>query len=171
MLAMSLPACQQRVLDRMEGALRASEPDLTSMYAIFGRLNAGEPIGAERLARKRLRWLQPGTAMYAIVLIPVMFAAIIVGALLGGGARSATACEASYSVGGVYPLTSRPSCAVAAKAAVAKNAVRKKISATARLACATTGQAARFTTLSGTEQALPPATQAYAAAAGPPGMC
>ena len=84
---MSLPACQQRALDRMEGALRASEPRLASMYAIFGRLNAGEPIGTERLPRKRLRWLQAGTAMYAIVLVPVMFAAIIVGALLGGVAQ------------------------------------------------------------------------------------
>ena len=105
---MSLPACQQRVLDRMEGALRASEPQLTSMYAVFSRLNAGEPIGTEQLPRKRLRWFQPGTAMYAIVLIPVMFAAIIVGALLGGGARSTTACEASYSVGGVSPLAAGP---------------------------------------------------------------
>ena len=74
---MSLPACQQRALDRMEGALRASEPHLASMYAIFGRLNTGEPIAAERLARNRRRWLQQGTAMYAIVLVPVMFAAIL----------------------------------------------------------------------------------------------
>ena len=91
---MSLPACQQRVLDQMESVLRASEPHLTSMYVMFARLNAGEPIGAECLVRKRLRWLQQGTAMYAIVLIPVMFAGIIVGALLGSGARTATACEA-----------------------------------------------------------------------------
>src|ERR1700736_3453801 len=112
---MSLPACQQRVLDGMEGALRANEPHLTSMYSIFSQLNDGQPLGMEQLARKRLRWFQPGTAMYAIVLIPVMFAAIIVGALLGGGARSTTACEASYSVGGVSPLTSRPSCPVSGK--------------------------------------------------------
>jgi hypothetical protein len=177
MLKMSLPACQQRVLDRMEGALRVSEPHLTSMYAIFARLNAGEPVRAERLARKRLPWLQPGTAMYAIVLIPVMFSAIIVGALLGGGARSVTACKASYSVGGVSPLSSRPACAVPgktvvpAKTSVAKNAVRKKMSATARLACAATGQAVRPTTLTGHEQALPSAARAYTAAAGPPGMC
>src|ERR1700730_6506514 len=167
---MSLPACQQRALEHLEGALRASEPKLASMYAIFAQLNAAEPIGTEQLARKRLWWFQPGTAMYAIVLIPVMFAAIIVGALLGGGARSATACEASYSVGGVSPLASRRSCVVSAKT-VAKNAVRKKISATARLACATTGQAARLTTLTGNEQALPPAARAYATAAGPPPMC
>jgi hypothetical protein len=137
------------------------------MYTMFGRLNASEPIGAEQLTRKRLRWLQPGTAMYAIVLVPVMFAAIIVGALLGGGTRSTAACEASYSVGGVSPLTSRPTCPVSGK--TVKVAVRKTISATARLAC-TAGQAARFTTLTGNEQAVPPAARAYAAA-GPPGAC
>ncbi|HTQ91550.1 MAG TPA: hypothetical protein VMK84_18860 [Streptosporangiaceae bacterium] len=164
---MSLPACQQRALDRMEGALRASEPHLASMYAIFGRLNSGEPIGAEQLARKRRRWLQQGTAMYAIVLVPVMFAAIIVGALLGGS-RSTAACEAGYSVGGVSPLSSRPSCPVTGK--TVKIAVRKTISATARLAC-TAGQAARFTTLTGNEQAVPPAAPAYATAAGPAGTC
>jgi hypothetical protein len=164
---MSLPACQQRALDRMEGALRASEPHLASMYTMFGRLNASEPIGAEQLTRKRLRWLQPGTAMYAIVLVPVMFAAIIVGALLGGGTRSTAACEASYSVGGVSPLTGRPTCPVSGK--TVKVAVRKTISATTRLAC-TAGQTARFTTLTGSEQAVPPAARAYAAA-GPPGAC
>ncbi len=164
---MSLPACQQRALDRMEGALRASEPCLASMYAIFGRLNAAEPIGTERLTRKRLRWLQQGSAMYAIVLVPVMFAAIIVGALLGGS-RSTAACEAGYSVGGVSPLSSRPSCPVSGK--TVKIAVRKTISATARLAC-TAGQAARFTTLTGTAQAVPPVARAHAAAAGSPGAC
>ena len=166
---MALPACQQRALDRMEGALRASEPHLASMYEVFGRLNAGEPIGRERLARKRLRWLQHGTAMYAIVLVPVMFAAIIVGALLGGGTRSsAAACEAGYSVGGVSPLSSRPTCPVSGK--TVKVAVRKTISATARLAC-TAGQAARFTTLTGNEQAVLPVPRALATAAGPPGAC
>jgi hypothetical protein len=165
---MSLPVCQQRVLDRMEGALRASEPHLSSMYEIFTRLNASEPIPAEPLTRRRLRWFQPGTAMYAIVLVPVMFAAIIVGALLGGGTRSATVCEASYSVGGVSPLTTRPSCP--AKATVAKKAVRKTISA-ARLACGTSGQAVRFTTLAVGGQAFSPAIRTSAAAAGPPGAC
>src|SRR5690242_21514941 len=165
---MSLPACQQRVLDRMEGALRASEPHLTSMYEIFTRLNTGEPVLAEPLTRRRLRWFQPGTAIYAIVLVPVMFAAIIVGALLGGGTRSAAACEASYSVGGVSPLSSRPSCPVSGK--TVKVAMRKTISATARLAC-TAGQAARFTTLTGNEQAVPPAARVHATSAGPPGTC
>jgi len=165
---MSLPACQQRVLDRMEGALRASEPHLTSMYEIFTRLNTGDPVLTEPLTRRRLRWFQPGTAIYAIVLVPVMFAAIIVGALLGGGSRSAAACEASYSVGGVSPLTTRPACP--AKATVAKKAVRKTISA-ARLACGTSVQAVRFTTLTAGGQAFSPAVRTGVAAAGPPGAC
>ncbi len=165
---MSLSAGQQRVLDRIEGALRASEPQLTSMYAIFSRLNAGEPIGTEQLARKRLRWwFQPGTAMYAIVLIPVMFAAIIVGALLGGGARSTSACEASYSVGGVSPLAGRPSCPVAKP----KAGVRKTISSTARLACSGAASPARFATMTRNDQVVVPAARAAAPAAGPPGTC
>jgi len=106
--------------------------------------------------------------MYAIVLVPVMFAAIIVGALLGGGSRSTAACEAGYSVGGVSPLSSRPSCPVSGK--TVKVAVRKTISATARLAC-TAGQAARFTTPAGNAPAAPPVARAYATAAGPPGSC
>ncbi len=165
---MSLPAGQQRVLDRMEGALRASEPHLSSMYAIFSRLNAGEPIGTEQLARKRLRWFQPGTALYAIVLIPVMFAAIIVGALLGGGARSAAACEASYSAGGVSPLAGRPACPVATKP---KTGVRKTISTTARLACSAAASPARFTTMTRDGQVFVPAARTAAPAAGPPGTC
>jgi len=143
------------------------------MYAIFARLNAGEPVGEERLARKRLQWLQSGTAMYAIVLIPVIFTAIIVGALLGGGARSVTACEASYSVGGVSPLASRPTCPVpgqktAAKIAAAKTTARKTAT---RLACLTTAPASRFTVLAGHDQAFSPPAPVDATAVGPPGMC
>jgi hypothetical protein len=167
---MSLPVCQQRVLDRIEGALRASEPQLTAMYAMFGQLTAGEPIRTERLSRKRLRLLQPGSAIYAIVLIPVMFAAIVVGALFGGRTQTATACEASYSVGGVSPLSGRPACTVSAKTSAAGSAVRKTISATARLACGTAGQAARFTRLPGQDQVIPPA-RIDATAVGPPGVC
>jgi hypothetical protein len=168
---MSLPAAQQRVLDRMEGALRASEPRLISMYAIFARLNADQPVAAERLARKRLRLLQQGTAMYAIVLIPVMFAAVIVGALLGGGARSATACETGYSVGGLSPLAAKPACQVSGKTAAAKNAARKTMAATARLACATAATPARFTTLTARDLLFPPAARVVAATTGRSGMC
>jgi hypothetical protein len=159
---MSLPAAQQRVLDGIEGALRASEPRLTSMYTIFAQLNASEPVATERLMPKR-RWLQQGTAMYAIVLVPVLFAAVIVGALLGGSARSANACEAGYSVGGGSPLATKPSCLVPSAAAVAKNArnaARKTKAVTARLACATVAAPARFTSLTARDLLFPPAARA-----------
>jgi len=42
---MSLPAGQQRVLHGIEGALKASEPQLASMFAIFAQLHQDEPAG------------------------------------------------------------------------------------------------------------------------------
>jgi hypothetical protein len=112
---MSLPACQERALSSIEGALKASEPHLASMFAIFTRLNQDEPVGAEPLARVPpargpLRWLRPRRALSAIVLIPVMFAAVIVAALLSGSARGATTCDAGYPVGEPSSLVHRPSC-------------------------------------------------------------
>jgi hypothetical protein len=48
---MSLPACQQRVLDTIENTLQRREPRLASMFAMFTRLNTNEGIPrTERLA-------------------------------------------------------------------------------------------------------------------------
>ena len=110
---MTLPAAQQRVLDRMEGTLQASEPQLASMFAMFTRLNAEEPVGAEPLARprpRRVRWLRAGTTIYAFVLVPVMFAMITIGALLGSRAHGVATCETGYSAGGGSPWVTRPWC-------------------------------------------------------------
>jgi hypothetical protein len=43
---MSLPTGEQQILDRIADSLRASEPRLASMFAIFGRLvkNEGPPL-------------------------------------------------------------------------------------------------------------------------------
>jgi hypothetical protein len=41
---MSLPACQQRVLDGMAGTLQARDPQLASLFSIFTRLNGQEPM-------------------------------------------------------------------------------------------------------------------------------
>src|ERR1700689_3125894 len=83
--AMSLPAGQQRVLDGMERALKASEPHMTSMFAIFARLNEGsDPVGAEPLTRGRWRGLQrrglrQGRGVYAAALIPAVFIMVVAG--------------------------------------------------------------------------------------------
>ena len=45
---MSLPACQQRDLDRIENALQRREPRLTAMFTMFTmftRLNTNEVYG------------------------------------------------------------------------------------------------------------------------------
>jgi hypothetical protein len=109
---MSLPAGQQRVLNRIDDSLQASEPHLTAMYAIFTRLSAGEPVTREKMPAGPLRWLESGSVVYAVVLIPVMFAAIITGVLAGGGARNAVTCKTSYAAAvskaagtGIAPVT------------------------------------------------------------------
>lgn len=137
---MSLPAWQQRILDHMESALQVSEPHLASMFAIFARLNADEPVGQEPLARPRppRRWSPPGSAMYAIVLIPLIFSMIVLGALLGGSASSAKTCEVGYSVSGNSPLIARPSCQTSGKQAAGKPA-----SGSGEASCIATALAAR----------------------------
>jgi hypothetical protein len=41
---MSLPASQRRILEKIENALRGSDPRLTSLFAIFSRLNIDEEM-------------------------------------------------------------------------------------------------------------------------------
>jgi hypothetical protein len=107
---MGLPAVQQRVLDRMEGALKASEPHLAAMFAIFTRLSAGEPVGRESLAARRRRWwLRPGATLSALVLVPVMFALIITGVLLGARTHAGT-CAVGMPAAGTVPRESQSAC-------------------------------------------------------------
>ena len=161
---MTLPVAQQRVLDRIEGALHDSEPHLASMFSIFTRLNADEPLGAEPLARprrRRVRWLRAGTTVYAFVLIPVMFAMITIGALLSSRAHSVAACETGYSAGGGSPWATRPWC---------QTTLQKTTASGARLAsCAARIPAIRFVTRAG--EVFSPSARAEAAAAVPPPAC
>src|SRR5580704_16869931 len=120
--AMSLPAGQQRVLDGMERALQASEPHMTSMFAIFARLNEGsEPVGAEPLARRRWRGpprrgLRQGRGVYAAALIPVVFIMVVAGVLLGGSAHGLTTCGSGSAAFGGAPWISKSSCRTSGRA-------------------------------------------------------
>jgi Protein of unknown function (DUF3040) len=157
----TLPVAEQRVLDQLEGALKNSEPHLVSMFSIFTRINADEPVGAEPLARprpRRLRWLRAGTTIYAFVLVPVMFAMITIGALLSSRAHSVATCETGYSAGGGSPWVARPWCQMT---------IQKTTASGARLAsCAARIPAIRFVTRS--SEPLGPPAKAEAATAGPP---
>jgi hypothetical protein len=120
---MSLPASQQRALGSIEVGLRAADPRLASMYAIFARLNTGEPVAAERLVKQlRLRWLRPRLATFAAVLIPVMFIAMVVVSALAGGSLSPRACAGgNHAAAGSSPLV-RPACRLTADTTAVKAA-------------------------------------------------
>lgn len=110
---MTLPVRQQRALDSMADALRAADPHLIGMFTIFDRLNEGEPVAEEPQARPpRRRWLRPRPALSALVLVPVAFTLIVIGAVFGG-ARSVKTCV-------VAPFASRPICQLHRPAATAK---------------------------------------------------
>lgn len=83
---MSLPYREERVLRRVDRALRQSDPDLASMLSIFAQLNAADRMPA----RERLR---PRLALALTVLRwPVAALAFLVVVIAGGGSRAATAC-------------------------------------------------------------------------------
>jgi hypothetical protein len=101
---MSLPACQQRVLDHIENTLQHREPRLASMFAMFTRLTKNE--GAPRTetleqqrwwvrARGRLRRAgRPGVALRAVFLVPLA-ALLVVTAVLIGMSSSGLTCPPS----------------------------------------------------------------------------
>lgn len=80
---MGLPAGQQRTLDLIDGELRASAPDLTSMFAIFTRLSSGDgPAATEQLRPSRSRVTLNN--LRGFVLIPVAIAMVVVSVVFGG---------------------------------------------------------------------------------------
>jgi hypothetical protein len=109
---MSLPACQQRVLDRIEHSLHACDPRLRSMFAIFTKLTREEEMPPleelEPWPWPRWGWLKrlkrprrgrptargiwatgaPGAGLHAIVLIPTALLVLASAAFFGLGARS-----------------------------------------------------------------------------------
>ena len=112
---MSLPARQERVLGRIEHSLQAGDPRLRSMFATFTKLTRGQQMPRlEQLESrswllrswlKRIRpWQRrrtargapaadtPGTTLRAILLVPVMLAALASAVLLGLGGRSVSGC-------------------------------------------------------------------------------
>jgi hypothetical protein len=98
---MSLPACQQRVLDRIENALQRHEPRLTAMFAMFTRLNKNERIPrVEHLAippwwawrrRGQLRYLNRAAALRVMILIPLV-AMMAVAAMFASMGTSRASC-------------------------------------------------------------------------------
>jgi hypothetical protein len=99
---MSLPACQQRTLDRIDTALRVREPRLASMFAIFTRLAGDEETPWwERLQAPRWR----GGRLRVVVLIPLALVSLACAVLLcvnlGGapaGRQAPAACGVALTI-------------------------------------------------------------------------
>ena len=103
---MSLPASQQRVLDRIEAALKKREPRLASMFAMFTRLTTHELLPRiEALAP--LPWWSPKRypipgRMRAAVLL-TLAAALVISAVFLGVSQSRAGCRGPVVIHG--PLT------------------------------------------------------------------
>ncbi len=107
---MGLPARQRKILERIEGALRRSDPKLAMLFATFGKLTRDEAMprrealkhGSARVlawlagksrARRRLR-AQPGLVFLPLALVllagTITLAALSSGSGGCGGARLTT---------------------------------------------------------------------------------
>jgi hypothetical protein len=93
---MSLPASQQRVLDRIEETLKRREPRLASMFAIFNRLNIHERVPWIE-ALKPVPWwsmkrYHPSARIRAFLLV-TLAAALVVSAVFVGMSQSRGGCN------------------------------------------------------------------------------
>jgi hypothetical protein len=117
---MSLPACHQRVLDRIENALQRCEPRLTAMFAMFTRLNTNERIPRiEHLEvppwwawrrRGHPPYLSRPAALRAILLIPLAAMVAVVAMFVGMSTSRASCVPADGLTGPVATQSHAKSC-------------------------------------------------------------
>ncbi len=100
---MSLPARQQRVLDRIEEALKKREPRLASMFAIFNRLNIHERLPWTE-ALHAVPWWSPrryeAPGRRRAVVLLTLAAALVVSAVFVGMSQSTRGCDAPIMLRG-----------------------------------------------------------------------
>lgn len=136
---MSLPAAQQRILDGMAEAIRASEPRLVSMFAMFTRLTRNEAAPRrEQLPRQPVRdflgvlaiwvlaiWRPVRTAgsrrsarwRRALLLAQLAIGLALVGWLVGASSGNSAGCAtSSQGVHATAPVAPGISCPVQAGA-------------------------------------------------------
>jgi hypothetical protein len=129
---MSLSARQQRTLGSIESRLRADDPHLASMFAIFDRLNVDEPVSAEPpVPRLRLRWQRPRLAAGSMLLIPFMFIVMIVVSALAASPASPRACAGHHPASSNSPPLLRSACQLTADTTVMKAATVVKAASVA----------------------------------------
>ena len=108
---MSLPASQQRTLNRIDRTLRDSDPRLVALFSIFTRLTWDEDMPRIEEIRARLArfgaWIawrtqpvrrripHPSARVKAILFFPAALAAVACALLLGSSGPAVHRCAAS----------------------------------------------------------------------------
>jgi hypothetical protein len=125
---MGLPASQRRILERIENALRGSDPRLAALFSIFSRLNRDEEMpGIEQIraraallfARLRYRAVRFGrwfgaparARLRTALFFPVALAIVASAVLVGAGFPSTNRCPtAPGSVGTTHTRARARNC-------------------------------------------------------------
>ncbi len=90
---MSLPACQERILSRIESSLRTCEPRLASRFAIFARLTRDEEL-PRREQIEQQPWLKRVAALGGVMLVPFLLI-MVASAVLAASITTASTCVAA----------------------------------------------------------------------------
>jgi hypothetical protein len=121
---MGLPAHQRKILERIESALRGSDPRLAALFSIFSRLNRDEEMpGLEQVrARVAILWARvryrlalfarwfgaPARArLRAALFFPVALGIVASAIVVGAGFPSANRCAAPPRTAGTALTTAR----------------------------------------------------------------
>jgi Protein of unknown function (DUF3040) len=121
---MGLPAHQRRILEKIESALRGSDPRLAALFSIFSRLNRDEEMPGIEQVRARaaiilarvhrrvapvVRWFgAPARAkLRAALFFPVALGIVASAILVGARFPSANRCAAAPRATGTAQTTAR----------------------------------------------------------------
>lgn len=121
---MGLPAHQRRILEKIEGALRGSDPRLAALFSIFSRLNRDEEMPGIEQVRARaaiilarvhrrvasvVRWFgAPARAkLRAALFFPVALGIVASAIVVGARFPSANRCAAAPRAAGTAQTTAR----------------------------------------------------------------
>lgn len=103
---MSLPASEQRALNRIEETLHVGDPRLRSLFMIFTRLTRHEAMPSTEQVNAR-----PRASLLRTIAVPIALAAILSGLILSSLAPARNACvtparshsQSSSSMNGCLP--------------------------------------------------------------------
>ena len=121
---MGLPASQRRILDRIENALRGSDPRLAALFSIFTRLNRDEDMPRVEQVRARAamimarlgyrlatfgRWFgaPARTRLRTALFFPIALAIVASAVLVGAGFPSSNRCATPQRTTRVVPSSTR----------------------------------------------------------------